>query len=146
MRLSSYSDYSFRVLMQAALRSPERITVEEVADAFGISRHHLVKIVYDLGRKGYLQTHRGMGGGFTLALPPEDIRLGEIVRFGEKSDKVIVCEDRRDHPCRIVPACRLKGILDEAATAFFEVLDGYSLADLIQRPAKLRSLLENLKS
>lgn len=146
MRLSSYSDYSLRVLMQAALCGPERITVEEVADVFGISRHHLARIVHDLGRKGYLQTHRGLGGGFTLAVPPEMIRLGEVVRFGEESDKVIACEDGWDQPCRIVPACRLKGILDEAAGAFFEVLDGYTLADLIKRPGKLHKIFENLKS
>ena len=74
MRVSTYSDYALRVLMQAALRSPERITVDEVADAFGISRHHLVKIVHDLGRHGYLATRRGIGGGFTLALPPKKIQ------------------------------------------------------------------------
>jgi Rrf2 family nitric oxide-sensitive transcriptional repressor len=83
MRVSTYSDYALRVLMQAALHRPERITVDEVAEAFGISRNHLVKIVHDLGRHGYLATWRGIGGGFTLGLPPEKIRLGDIVRLGE---------------------------------------------------------------
>jgi len=142
MRLSSYSDYSIRVLMQTALRRPKRVTVDEVAGTFGISRHHLVKIVHALGRSGYLQTQRGIGGGFTLALPPEKIRLGDIVRLGEETDKVIECEDRRGQPCRIAPACRLKGVLDEAAAAFFAVLDGYSLADLLKHPAKMRDVLE----
>jgi Rrf2 family transcriptional regulator, nitric oxide-sensitive transcriptional repressor len=142
MRLSAYSDYSLRVLMQTALRSPERVTVDEVAETFGISRHHLVKVVHDLGRNGYLQTFRGIGGGFTLARPPEEIRVGDVVRLGEESEVVIDCMIQPKRPCRIFPACRLKGVLDEAAAAFFEVLDGYTLADLVKQPAKLRALLE----
>ena len=141
MRVSSYSDYSFRVLMQAALRHPERVTVDEVAGGFGISRHHLVKIVHDLGRSGYLKTQRGIGGGFLLAMPPEKICLGDIVRLGEETDKVIECKDRRGQPCRIAPACRLKGVFDEATAAFFAVLDNYSLADLLQHPGKMREEL-----
>lgn len=141
MRLSTYSDYSLRVLMQAALRRPERITVNEVAEAFGISRNHLVKVVHDLGRSGFLQTQRGIGGGFTLARPPEQIRIGDIVRLGEETDTVIECVDKPNRPCRIFPACRLKGVLDEAAEAFFAVLDDYTLADLVQRQAKMRTVL-----
>lgn len=143
MRLSAYSDYSCRVLMQAALRRPKRVTVAEVAGAFGISRHHLVKVVHDLGRGGYLQTLRGIGGGFTLARPPAEIRIGDVVRVGEESDSVIECLDRQGRLCRIAPACRLKGVLDEAAEAFYGVLDGYTLADLVEQPSRMQALLES---
>lgn len=142
MRLSVYSDYSLRVLMQAGLRSPGRVTVDQVAETFGISRHHLVKVVHDLGRNGYLQTQRGIGGGFTLGRPPEEIRLGDIVRLGEESETVIECTDKSDRPCRVFPACRLKGVLDEAASAFFAVLDSYTLADLMKQPSKMRAVLQ----
>jgi len=141
MQLSVYSDYAVRVLVQAALRSPERTTVVEVAQTFGISRHHLVKVVHDLGRAGYLVTQRGIGGGFTLARAPEEIRLGDIVRLGEESDRVIDCRDDENRPCRLLPACRLKNVLDEAAAAFFQVLDRYTLGDLIRRPSRIRSVL-----
>lgn len=142
MRLSAYSDYAFRVLMQAALRMPQRITVDQVAETFGISRHHLVKVVHDLGRSGYLQTQRGVGGGFTLARPPDKIRVGDIVRLGEESEAVIDCMDKPGSPCRIFPSCRLRGVLDEAASAFFTVLDRYTLADLIKQPSKMRAVLQ----
>ena len=141
MRLSTYSDYSIRVLMQAAVRDPELITVDEVARTFGISRHHLVKVVHDLGRNGFLKTRRGIGGGFTLARPAEEIRLGDVVRLGEESETVIDCLDRATHQCRLFPACRLKGVLDEAAASFFAVLDRYSLADIVKQPAKIRAAL-----
>lgn len=142
MRVSTYSDYALRVLMQAALRRPARITVDEVADAFGISRHHLVKVVHDLGQHGYLATWRGLGGGFTLALPPEKIRVGDIVRLGEESETVIDCKDRLGRRCQIFPACRLKGVLDEAAAAFFAVLDSYTLRDLLGQASTLAKLLQ----
>jgi Rrf2 family nitric oxide-sensitive transcriptional repressor len=141
MRLSSYSDYSIRVLMHTALRSPDRVTIHEVAETFAISRHHLVKVVHELGRNGYLATRRGIGGGFTLARPAEEIRLGEVVRLGEETDKVIDCKDGENRLCRIFPACRLKGVLDEAAAAFFEVLDRYTLADLVKQPSRMRAVL-----
>lgn len=142
MRLSVFTDYSFRVLMQAALRQPERVTVDEVAAAFGISRHHLVKVVHDLGRNGYLQTHRGIGGGFTLARSSDQIRLGDIVRLGEESETVIECVDKKEQQaCRLAPGCRLKSALDGAAEAFFAVLDGYTLADLLKQPPRMRAAL-----
>lgn len=143
MRLSFYSDYSIRVLMHAALQRPDLVTVDEVAECFSISRHHLVKVVHDLGRMGYLETRRGIGGGFTLAKPPEDICVGDIIRLGEESETVIDCVDRSKCACRLLPCCRLKGVLDEAAAAFFAVLDRYSLADLLKHPARMRALLKD---
>jgi Rrf2 family transcriptional regulator, nitric oxide-sensitive transcriptional repressor len=141
MKLSAYSDYAIRVLMQTALRSPQRVTVAEVALTFGISRHHLVKVVHDLGRHGYLATQRGIGGGFTLARVPEDIRLGDIVRLGEESETVIDCLDGENHLCRLLPVCRLKGVLDEAAAAFFAVMDRYTLADIVKQRPKMKIAL-----
>jgi Rrf2 family transcriptional regulator, nitric oxide-sensitive transcriptional repressor len=141
MQLRAYSDYSIRVLMYAALQSPERTTVDEVAEAFSISRHHLVKVVHELGRSGYLDTHRGLGGGFTLARPPEQIRLGDIVRLGEETETVIECTDIKKGQCRLFPACRLKRVLDKAAGAFFGILDHYTLADLIKQPKEMRTAL-----
>jgi Rrf2 family nitric oxide-sensitive transcriptional repressor len=141
VQLSAYSDYAIRVLMQTALCRPRRVTVAEIAKTFGISRHHLVKVVHDLGRNGYLLTQRGVGGGFVLAQPPEKIKLGDIVRLGEETDTVIDCREDRDRLCRLRPACRMKRILDEAAGAFFKVLDHYTLADLVRRPGPMRAAL-----
>lgn len=141
MRLSTYSDYSLRVLMYAGLRSPDRVTVEQVASTFGISRHHLVKIVHHLGRAGLLVTVRGVGGGFTLARPPREIRLGDVVRMSEGGDGVMDCTGPCNVPCRLLPACHLKELLDKAAAAFFSVLDRHTLADLLANKRTLRRAL-----
>ena len=136
-----YTDYALRVLMHAALRQPAASTIDEVADAFRISRNHLVKVVQELGQKGFLSTRRGIGGGFTLGMPPAKIRLGDVVRLTESDERVIDCVDRHDSPCRIFPACRLKDVLDEASAAFFGVLDNYTLEDLVKRQSEMRKLL-----
>jgi Rrf2 family nitric oxide-sensitive transcriptional repressor len=141
MRLTLYTDYALRVLMHAALRQPAVSTIDEVADAFSISRNHLVKVVQALGQNGFLSTRRGVGGGFTLGMPPARIRLGDVVRLTESDERVIDCVGRHDSPCRIFPVCRLKSVLDEAAAAFFDVLDRYSLEDLVKRQSEMRKLL-----
>jgi Rrf2 family nitric oxide-sensitive transcriptional repressor len=142
MQFTVFSDYSLRVLMHAALRAPKRVTIDEVAGAFGISRNHLVKVVHGLSKSGHLATRRGIGGGFTLAVPAEQIMLGRVVRLTEEEETVISCKDRNNRLCRIFPACRLRGVLDEAAAAFFAVLDGYSLKDLMQQTSEMKKLLK----
>jgi len=142
MQFTVFSDYSLRVLMHAALRAPKRVTIDEVAGAFGISRNHLVKVVHGLSKSGHLATRRGIGGGFTLAVPAEQIMLGRVVRLTEAEETVISCKDRNNRLCRIFPACRLRGVLDEAAAAFFAVLDGYSLKDLMQQTSEMKKLLK----
>jgi len=141
MKVKAYTDTLLRVLIHAALRAPERATVDEVAETYGISRHLLVKVVHKLGRNGYLETLRGVGGGFTLARPAVTIRLGDIVRLGEQDEDVIDCIDRNKRGCRLFPACRLKGVFAEAASAFFTVLDGYTLADLLKKPSRMKAVL-----
>ena len=141
MQLSSYSDYALRVLMHAALRMPGLTTIDEVATAFDISRNHLSKIVHTLAIHGFVLTRRGIGGGFTLGRPLALIRLGDVIRLTEEDETVISCVSRRNEPCAIFPACRLKGVLAEAHKAFFAVLDRYSLEDLVKRKAEMKGLL-----
>jgi Rrf2 family nitric oxide-sensitive transcriptional repressor len=141
MRLSGYSDYALRVLMHAALQRPHLTTIDQVADAFNISRNHVSKVVHALAIHGFLSTRRGIGGGFTLSRPSAQIRVGEVVRAAEGDETVIDCISRRNEPCTIFPACRLKGVLAEAADAFFEVLDGYTLDDLLKTKSQIKELL-----
>ena len=140
MRLSLYSDYALRLLMFAASRHPGRCTIDEVAGAYRISRHHLVKVVHDLGRAGVLQTFRGVGGGFSLGRAPEEITVGSIVRLGEENESVIDCLRAGDHPCRLFQGCELKRVLDQAESAFLEVLDRSTLEDLRKGSLRLRQV------
>lgn len=135
MRLTAYTDYSLRTLTYLALH-PRGSTVREIAGAYGISRNHLVKVVRQLVREGYLEAARGRSGGIRLALSPEAIVVGDVVRKMEEDMRIVECFDASGS-CVIQPACVLKGALREAAEAFLVVLDGYTLADLCKSTRKL---------
>jgi len=141
VRLTTYTDYGLRLLMYVALKGGELATIQEVADAYGISKNHLMKVAYDLGRHGYLETVRGRGGGLRLARPTERIGLGDVVRSMEEDFTLVECFAPGADGCRITRACRLKGVLGEALKAYLAVLDGYTLADLTTRNSALRGTL-----
>ncbi len=130
MKLSLFSDYSLRTLMYAALHDGA-FQLEEVTSAYGISHHHLAKVVQNLSKLGYLETRRGRGGGIRLGQPAEKIRIGRLVRECEAQPAFVECFDPATNTCPINGSCRLKGILGEAIGAFYKTLDQYSLADLI---------------
>lgn len=134
MQLNAFTDYALRVLVYAAVRDGERCTSEDVASAFGVSRHHLVKVVNELQHLGYVETIRGRTGGFRLARAPEHIGLGDVVRRTEGTLALVECFDPETNTCPLTSACGLKHALSEAADAFLAVLDRYSLADLVARP------------
>lgn len=130
MRLSLFTDYSLRVLMFAALKDGS-FSLSEVAEAYGISRHHLVKVVNYLAKLGYLETRRGRGGGIALGMKPEDIRIGMVVRRTEDTPFIVECFDKQHNTCPINGSCRLKGALAQAVNAFYETLDRHTLRDLV---------------
>lgn len=142
MRLTRHTDYALRVLMQVGLNEGELVRISDIADSFGISRNHLTKIVHQLGTRGYLETLQGRRGGIRLARPTSKIVIGEVVRDFEEDFDLVECFNRDRSECRIQPACILKGTLDEALAAFFEVLDGTTLADLLKPRRRLRTLLD----
>jgi Rrf2 family nitric oxide-sensitive transcriptional repressor len=141
MRLTAYSDYSLRLLMYAALKDPELVTIQEVADVYRISRNHLMKVAFQLGRGGFLDTVRGRGGGLRLARKPDKIGLGEIIRSTEEDMTMVECFDPASTGCAIVKSCRLRGALSRALGAYLAVLDEYTLADLTARHPALERLL-----
>ncbi len=140
MRLSSFSDYSLRVLMYLGVHAERLATIGEIAEAYDISSNHLTKVVNHLGRLGYIETVRGKGGGIRLARPAAGIRLGELIRQTENDWALVECFASDGH-CRIMPACRLPAILDEALAAMLAVLDRYTLADLLQNSASLGRMI-----
>ena len=137
MRLSVFTDYALRVLIQAAIRHPNKVTIDEVANAYGISRNHLIKVINELGRAGFLVTQRGRSGGFTLARPADRIFISEVVKFGEEGQPLVECFDPERNKCVITPACKLKGMISEAKRAFFDVLGKYTIADVCAKPEAL---------
>lgn len=141
MQLTLYTDYGLRTLISLALAPDERQTVTSISQSYGISRHHLVKVVARLAELGYVKTLRGKGGGMRLARPASDISVGQVVRDLECELGVVACLQQDGISCAIAPSCRLRGLLAEAMDAFMAVLDRHTLADLVRQPAPMARLL-----
>lgn len=136
MQLTRFTDYAFRVLIHLGHHPGELATVGALAAEHGISRHHLTRVVHQLGQKGYIETVRGKGGGFRLARRPTDIRLGDVVRDMEPALELAECFRPGETSCILLPACALKSFLADAGDAFLTSLDRHTLADLVRTPSR----------
>ncbi|AMK23043.1 Rrf2 family transcriptional regulator [Sphingomonas histidinilytica] len=142
MKLTLFTDYSMRVLLYLAARPDRLCSIAEVARAYGISQNHLMKVVNELARSGYIKSERGRFGGIRLGKAPEEINIGALVRHTEDGFDLVDCGS-----CVIARACGLTGVLKEALAAFLGVLDGYTLSDLMTNRQDIgRILAESLSS
>lgn len=135
MRLTRYTDYALRVLIYLSARPDRLCSISEISRAYGISQNHLMKVVHNLGKAGYVAGVRGRAGGIRLARPPERIVVGDVVRSTEDGFELADCTT-----CIIAAGCGMTGVLREATQAFLAVLDRYTFADLPKREIDLLSL------
>jgi Rrf2 family nitric oxide-sensitive transcriptional repressor len=129
MHLTKFSDYALRVLMLAAAKDGERLTIEDTATVFGISQGHLKKVVLAMSRAGFLRGIKGRTGGYALALPPDEINLGAVLRITETEFSMFECV-QNGGVCPIVGPCRLPAIGRKAVAAFLATFDQVTLADV----------------
>jgi Rrf2 family nitric oxide-sensitive transcriptional repressor len=141
MKLTAFTDYSLRVLIYLAADTTRRATIAEIAAAYGISEHHLVKVVHFLGKRGWIETVRGKGGGILLAMAPAQLNVGRVVRDTEGAAQPAECFSEDGGHCVITGPCRLKNVLAEAVQAFYAVLDRYTLDDIARNRAALGKVL-----
>lgn len=134
MQLTQFSDIGLRLMMYLAKEEREMpaITLAEIATQFDVPRNHVAKVAGKLIKHGWVSGMRGRSGGLHLAKSPHDIYLGKVLRVLEGHESVIDCEKLQ---CRLKGGCELKLALAKAYEAFFDVLDGYTLADIIQGSA-----------
>jgi Rrf2 family nitric oxide-sensitive transcriptional repressor len=128
--------------MYAHAAGGRRVTIEEIAAAYRISRPHLMKVVNWLARAGYLTALRGRSG--LLARPAEDIRIGEVVRATEPAFAIVECFSTNNH-CVVTGRCRLARVFDQALTAFLTVLDQHTLASVALSPKDFRAVFQTAR-
>ncbi|MBB2206239.1 Rrf2 family transcriptional regulator [Gluconacetobacter takamatsuzukensis] len=136
MKLTLQTDYALRALIYLGIRTERLSSIREIAEAYGISEAHMVKVVHRLGLGGFIDTIRGRNGGIRLGRPASDIVIGTVVRYMEDDMALLACmtdtpEADPRGPCTLMPSCRLRGVLGEALLAMTTVLDRYTLADVI---------------
>ncbi len=141
MHLTSYTDYAFRTLILLAVHREEGSTIAEMAEHYAISRNHLMKVVQQLARSGFVETTRGRGGGVRLGMPADQIRLGDVLRATEEDLGLVECFRPEVDACTITRACRLRGVLGDALTAFLAVLDEHTLEDIVADDKVLERLV-----
>lgn len=132
MQLTVSTDIALRTLIYLGKKA-DSATIQEVADAFDIAKSHLMKVVMMLAAAGFIASERGRNGGISLALPPEAISVGEVVRLMENNLALVLCmrDDADKDICPLLPRCRLKKVLGKAQQAFLDTLDETTLAELI---------------
>ena len=134
MQLTIFTDYGLRSLMFLAA-NPDRVcSVREIADRYGISYNHLVKVVHRLSQLGYITSTKGKGGGIKLADDPKTLRLGDIVRTLEPHMNMVECFVKETNTCRVTESCLLKHMLFDATQSFIDTLNRHTLADTIKQP------------
>ncbi|GAA5218104.1 nitric oxide-sensing transcriptional repressor NsrR [Corallincola platygyrae] len=139
MRLTTYTDFGLRTLIYLALLPRDQKTsIAEVSAHYQVSRNHMVKVIHQLAKLGYVSSTRGKGGGIRLGMPADEICVGDVVRALENALDGIDCNSPA---CCLTPSCRLKGVLKKAVNAFLAVLDEYTLAELIVNRDDLIPLL-----
>ena len=141
MHLTTFTDYTLRVLIYLALEPSRLATIPEIASAYGISENHLMKVVHRLVRSGTIESLRGKGGGVRLAKAPADIRLGQVIKASEGDGAIVECFSPEANHCCITPVCRLTRILGDAFDGLYRALDAYTLADLAVNGGEIRALL-----
>lgn len=136
MQLTSFTDYGLRALIyMATLPQGKQTNITEVTDTYGVSRNHMVKIINQLSRAGFVAATRGKNGGIRLGMDPEKIVIGDVVRRMEPL-QLVNCDE-----CVITPSCRLRKALHDAVQLFLKELDKYTLADLVKDNDSLYQLL-----
>ncbi|MGF6697541.1 Rrf2 family nitric oxide-sensitive transcriptional repressor [Paraburkholderia sp. MM5496-R1] len=144
MRLTDYTDYALRVLLYLAVRGDGLSTIQDISQAYGISKNHLMKVVQQLGELGWVETVRGRNGGLRLGAQSLSLTVGDVVRVTESDFALVGClPDRqgRQRPCVITTQCRLRGALQAANLAFLAELDRFTIGEVAQPKSPLAALL-----
>ncbi len=137
MQLTKHTDLALRVLMYLSLKD-EKVTVGEMAEKYGASKNHLVKVVHKMVSLGYINSTQGRGGGLCLAINMSEVTIGDVVRSMESILDVVDCDS---NTCPLLPACKLKVALSKAMDSFLETLDTFTLDELVKNKSHLLKLV-----
>ncbi|MBE9516247.1 MAG: Rrf2 family transcriptional regulator [Proteobacteria bacterium] len=140
MHLTVHTDYALRVLAYLSLSGDKLVTINDIANYYGISKNHLVKVVHGLSQEGIIEAVRGRSGGVRLARPADEINIGELVRLTEPGYEMVDCTPDTG-ACRVMTVCGLPAVLDKATRAFLAELDKHTLADVINTNISLEELV-----
>lgn len=142
MKISTKGRYAVRLMLDLALHNTgEYIKVKEIAERQSVSEKYLEQIVGVLNRAGYLVSVRGAQGGYRLARDPKEYTVGMILRLTEGSLAPVACLDTGAVVCERADTCETLEVWKDLYDAINQVVDGVTIADLVERR---QQHLENL--
>jgi Rrf2 family nitric oxide-sensitive transcriptional repressor len=129
MKLTQFTDLGLRILMYLSYEEREQpVKIIEMSEQFNIPRNHLIKVVNKMAKLGWVSTERGRYGGVRLAIGPQQLSVGKIVRELEESLQLVACDSG---PCSFVNNCGAQAMFARAMQQFMRELDSHSLADVV---------------
>lgn len=140
MQLTQFTDYSLRALIYIALKK-DNCTIKDITETYTISKNHMIKIIHNLAKLELIKTTRGKNGGIAMGVGALDTNLGALILKLESNFDLVPCFNKENANCCIAPVCKLKNILYEAQRAFMNVLNQFTLADIVDNKMELNALL-----
>lgn len=141
MRLTKQTNYAVRILMYCEANNDALSRIPEIAAAYNLSEAFLFKILKPITAHGFVESVRGRNGGIRLARPANEISLLDIVKVTEDNFSMADCFEKGATNCPLVDACTLNSVWSEALSAFFTVLEKYTIADLVKPSPNINVLL-----
>ena len=141
MRLTRQTNYAVRILMYCAANDAQLSRIGDIAKAYSVSELFLFKILQPLTKAGLIESVRGRNGGIRLGRAADKISLLDVVKVTEDNFAMAECFENDATECPLVDSCGLNAALRKALGAFFEVLAGYSIEDLVKSRPSINFLL-----
>ncbi|MDP2921103.1 MAG: Rrf2 family transcriptional regulator [Candidatus Omnitrophota bacterium] len=141
MKITYKGDYSLKAILDLALHYNKGVLpIQELAKKGDIPFKFLEQILLTLKKGGFVDSKRGVDGGYFLARPPETITVGEVVRFIEGPIEPVACANKDSYEkCKDFPYCVFKDIWSHVYTATSLVVDTVTFAELVRRVEALKN-------
>ncbi|MFC1667280.1 RrF2 family transcriptional regulator [Candidatus Omnitrophota bacterium] len=135
MKISYKGDYALKALLELALNyNKDVIPIHDIAKRGDIPDKFLEQVLLTLKRGGFVDSRRGVNGGYFLAKAPEKITIGDIIRFIEGPVEPITCVGKNKYEqCRDFKSCVFRDIWSQVYTATSLVVDTITFAELVRR-------------
>jgi Rrf2 family transcriptional regulator, nitric oxide-sensitive transcriptional repressor len=141
VHLTQKTDYAIRSLIYLALNPDRRVPAREIAEAYKVSYHHMVKTVQLLISHDLVESRNGKGGGLMLKADPHDITLGQVIQLTETSFDLLECFNAEKNTCMLNGMCAVKGAMMKAKNEFIKSLDKVTLAQVSANKDQIRTAL-----
>lgn len=132
MKISTKGRYALRLMLDLALNDTgEPVSLKDIAKKESISDKYLEQIISVLNKAGYVRSVRGAQGGYMLRKKPEEYTVGMILRQTEGSLAPVSCVEDGEFSCEHIDDCVSQIVYKKLNDAINEVVDGITLADLV---------------